>query len=578
MTGPYVEKNNDENSKRITYILIGIFFIAGFITFKLFMKSIVEHNQYLALAKNQYYIKEQNPSRRGTIYAQDVTAEDKLFPIAINLEKFNVSLVPKNIKDKKEVAKNLSPIIGMKESEIMDKINNDKPYIPPIKKRIEKEAADKIVDLKMAGVFIEPEGVRFYPEDSLACHILGFVNAESRGNYGVEAFYDDQLRGRGGTIEGEKDTLGRMISVLNEEDVKNGTDLVLTIERNVEYMAHEKLAAAIEKFQADDGSITIMEPQTGKILAMVALPDYNPNKYNEVPPDQQNLFLNPVISNVFEPGSIFKPIIMSFAVNEGKVEPDTQEVFSNMTVVQGYEIHTAQDKAFGRETMTQVLENSDNVAMVWVSDQLGNDTMYKYLTDYGFGFKTNIDLTGETTGDLMELKKWRDINRATISFGQGISVTPLQILNAISAIANKGKLMKPYVVEKMVRKEQGEVEIKPQEIKQVVSEDTAQKLGGMMVSVVERGHGKQAGVAGYKVAGKTGTAQIPKPSSEGGGYYEDRHIGSFAGFFPADSPRFAMIVRLTNPKNTEWAESSAAPTFGEMAKWLLDYYQIPPSQ
>jgi cell division protein FtsI/penicillin-binding protein 2 len=216
--------------------------------------------------------------------------------------------------------------------------------------------------------------------------------------------------------------------------------------------------------------------------------------------------------------------------------------------------------------------------MVWISDQLGNDTMYKYFVDFGFGKKTGIDLSGETSGSILDITKWRDITRATTSFGQGISVTPLQVLMATSVIANNGKLMKPYVVDKMIRSEEGEVKTKPEEINQVISEETAQKLTGMMISVVVNGHGKKAAVQGYKVAGKTGTAQVPKPPSEGGGYYEDRHIGSFAGFFPADNPKFVMIVRLDNPKNTEWAESSAAPTFGEIAKWLLDYYQIPPSE
>ena len=198
--------------------------------------------------------------------------------------------------------------------------------------------------------------------------------------------------------------------------------------------------------------------------------------------------------------------------------------------------------------------------------------------DYGFGHKTNIDLTGEATGYVLEVDKWKELNRATMSFGQGISVTPIQITSAIAAIANNGKYMKPYVLDKMIRPEMGETVTSPEEVRQVISEETSQKLTAMMISVVERGHGKKAGVPGYKVAGKTGTAQITRPLNEGGGYYEDKHIGSFAGFFPADNPRFAMLVRISNPKNTQWAEESAAPTFGEIARWMLDYYQIPPSK
>lgn len=578
MARPYQADSTDIYSKRISYVVAIFFVIAAILLFSLFKKSILEHGRYLALAKNQYYIEKENPSKRGTIYATDITSPDGVYPLATNVEKYSVSVIPKNIKDKEDASEKLSQILGMNESEIFEKINNDKPYIPPLKKHLDKADADKIIDQKLAGVYIESEDTRYYPENNLAGQVLGFVNADGQGNYGVEGYYDDQLRGRGGTIEGEKDTLGRLISVVKEEEVRDGTDLVLTIERNVQYMAEEKLKQAIDQFKADDGSITIIEPQTGKILAMAGYPNYDPNKYSEVPENEQKVFLNPVISNVYEPGSIFKPIIMSAALNEGKVEPDTEGTFSNMTSVQGYEIHTAQDKAFGKETMTQVLENSDNVAMVWVADLLGNETMYKYLMDYGIGQKTGIDLTGETTGYVSELESWNDITRATVSFGQGMSVTPLQVLMATAAVASNGKMVKPYVVDKMVRPEQGEAITSTVEGKQVISQEAAQKLNGMLVSVVERGHGKQAGVSGYKVAGKTGTAQIPKPPSEGGGYYEDKHIGSFAGFFPADNPRFAMLVRLSNPKNTEWAESSAAPTFGAMAKWLLDYYQIPPNQ
>lgn len=577
MNQPYTHEKSDNSLSRISYLMIVVFLISGALLFRMFQKTVIEHGQYVAMAKNQYYISEENPSKRGVIYAEDITSEDKVSPIATNIERFSIGAVPKNIKDKKEVAKELADILGMDKQEIFDKINNDKPYIPPIKKGVEKDISDKVINLKLAGIYIQSESDRYYPDDNLASQVLGFVDAQGKGEYGIESYYNDQLRGRGGMMVGEKDTLGRVISVTEQEEVKNGTNLVLTIERNVQYTAQQILKSAIDKYQADDGSITIIEPSTGKIIAMAGYPDFNPNKYNEVPTDQQSLFLNPVISDVYEPGSIFKPIVMSAAVNEGKIEPDTTGDFSNMTVVQGYEIHTAQDKAFGHETMTQVMENSDNVAMVWVADQLGNETMFKYLDQFGFGHKTGIDLSGETTGSMLQLKNWRDINRATISFGQGISVTPLQVLLAISTIANNGVMMKPYVVDKLARPE-GDVETKPQEIARIISEDSAHKTTGMMISVVINGHGKKAAVSGYSVAGKTGTAQVPRPASEGGGYYDDKHVGSFAGFFPADNPRFAMLVRLSNPKNTDWAEASAAPTFGEMAKWMLDYYQIPPNQ
>src|SRR3990167_2217076 len=383
MSHPYRETNGDHSGKRISTLTLIVFFVSAILLFKMFQKSVLEHSQYAALAKNQYYIKEENPSKRGKIYAQDITAIDGKYPLAINVEKFGVNVIPKNIKDKNETAKQLAIILQMAERDIFDKINNNKPYIPPLARKIEKDVADKIINLDLAGVYMQSENYRYYPEDNLASQLLGFVNSEGAGNYGVEAYYNDLLRGRGGEVEGEKDTLGRIISIVKQEEVRDGTDLVLTIERNVQYMAQEKLKAAIEKYQADDGVVIIVEPQTGKIIAMVTLPDFNPNKYNELKQEDQKLFLNPAIANVFEPGSIIKPLIMGIALNEGKIQPDTEEIFSNFTVVQGYEIHTAQDKAFGKETMTQVLENSDNVAMIWVADKLGNDEMYKYLQRFG---------------------------------------------------------------------------------------------------------------------------------------------------------------------------------------------------
>ena len=246
-----------------------------------------------------------------------------------------------------------------------------------------------------------------------------------------------------------------------------------------------------------------------------------------------------------------------------------------MVKVDSYEIHTSTNEAYGEETMTQVLENSDNVAMVWLSEKIGKEKMYEYIKNYGFGRKSGIELDNENAGKVDDMKNWSNTQRATIAFGQGITTTPLQMTTATNAIANKGKLMQPYIIEKAINSSDQEETTQPKEIASVISSETAAKVVGMMVSVVENGHGKKAAVEGYKVAGKTGTAQVPKP---GGGYYPDRHIGSFVGFAPVSNPKFTMLVRLNNPKAVEWAESSAAQAFGEMARWLLDYFRVAPGE
>ena len=558
-------------ANRISILSGLVFMIFVIYGFKLFSIAILNHKTFSDLALNQHLVKKEVDPKRGTIYANST---EGLFPLATTDEKFTITAIPKNIKDKDAATKLLSSISGKPENEIKDLINNNKLYIPPIIRRADKSTAQKILDAKIAGLIVIPEYVRYYPENNLASHVIGFTNYDKNGNYGVEQYYNDQLRGISGAVVAKKDNKGRFIDIINsEKNVENGASLVLTIDNNVQYIVEKELSSAIEKYGASSGQAVIVNVENGEIIALASKPDYDPNKFNEVKSEDQNKYVDPVISEVYEPGSILKPLIVSVGLESEKIKPDTEGEFSNMVVVQGYEIHTAQDKAFGKETITQILENSDNVAMVWIADQIGNDTLYEFLQKFGFGTKFSIDLSGETTGNLPDKKNWRDINRATISFGQGISATPLQIVMGYQAIGNNGKLMQPHIVKEIIRADGTKKEIEKKELRQVISSVTASEVKRMLISVVERGHGKRAKVDGYAIGGKTGTAQIPK--KDGGGYEENAHVGSFAGLVPGDNPKFAMLIKLDRPTNVEFAESSAAPTFGEIAKFLLQYYQIP---
>ncbi len=552
--------------KRLNITFGVILLMAAIFLFRLFQKQVLEHQSYIAAAENQYIVKEELPAQRGKIYASD------MFPLATNTQYYQVLAVPQNIKNPEEVANKLSPLVGIAQNDLFNEINNNKKY-KLLKHGLTEAEGDQIAALKITGIMILPEASRVYPEKTLAAQILGFVNKDGDGQYGLEGYFNEQLKGFQGQISAEKDIYGRLFNIGEKINPQDGSDYTLTIDHNIQYQAEAVLKSAVKKYQADSGSIVILDPKTGKILAMAGEPTYDPNKYNEIPQDKQNVFNNPAIASAWEPGSVFKPLIMAAAINEEKVQPETEEIFSNKVTVDSYEIHTSTDQAYGRESMTQVLENSDNVAMVWVSEQLGKDLEYKYVKDFGFGSKTGIELDTESEGKVLDVKKWSNTQRATISFGQGIAITPLQLVAAIGAIANGGKLMKPYVVSEIIDANGHKEERIPQEVSQVITSDTASKVAQMMVSVVEKGHGKKAAVLGYKVAGKTGTAQVPKP---GGGYYTDRHVGSFVGFAPVEDPKFVMLVRLDQPKNVDWAESSAAPTFGEMAKWLLDYLRVSP--
>lgn len=561
---------NREEWKTRIQVLVGVSLVLTLILgYRFFQKQIMERGNYLVQAAEQYIVKKDLPAMRGKIYFSD------MFPAATNTRLYQVLVVPKQVIEKEQVAEKLATILDLEEKDIFEKINNEKYYVPPLKHRLSEEEGQKIVNLKLKGVVIVPESIRLYPEGQLASQVLGFVDANGEGKYGLEGYFNDQLKGIGGEIYGEKDTKGRVFDINSQLSARNGTDYVLTLNHDIQYKTEEVLKNSVEKYQADSGNIIIMEPKTGRILAMANFPTYDPNLYNKVPQDNQKVFNNDAVSAPWEPGSVFKPLIMAAAINDGKVQPDTENVFGSSVTINGYNIHTSTNQAYGRESMTKVLENSDNVAMTWVAGLLGKETMYKYLQDYGFGRKTGIELDNETPGDLKEPKKWSDVQQATISFGQGITATPLQLLNATSAIANQGKLMQAYIVDKTVDYSGKEDQRKSKEITQTITADTANKVKDMMVSVVVNGHGKKAAVEGYKVAGKTGTAQVPKP---GGGYYDNRHVGSFVGFAPADNPKFAMIVKLDNPKNVDWAESSAAPTFGEMAKWLLTYMGVAPTE
>lgn len=573
-----ITDQNQILSRRIS-ILAAFFLVLLLILIgRLIQKQIFEHQEYLAMAKDQQQFSQSELAERGKILMHDdLESNGSLVELAIDVKKYDISVIPKNISNKSQTAQILSSILGLSNEELFNKINNDKLYLPPIAKSVDGTVADKIKEQSLSGVLVTDVYSRFYPENQLLSQSLGFVNADGVGKYGLENYYNNELTGYSGQKLAEKDTLGRIIDLIKEQPAQNGDTLVLTVDRSVQYYVEKTLERAITEYQADSGSVIIVEPATGRIVALANKPDFNPNEFNKITVDKLSLFMNEAISGAWEPGSIMKPVTMSAALDTGKVTPETTGDYPNMVVVDGYEIHTALDESFGHETMTQVLENSDNVAMVDVSNKLGNETMYNNLQSFGLLDKTNIDISGESTGQIPNLKNWRNISRANISFGQGITVTPIQMVMAYAAIANGGKLVTPHIVDKIIDGNGNEKNIQTKEVAQVVQSSTATQIKDMLVSVVVNGHGKKAAVSGFKIAGKTGTAQVAK--ADGNGYEEDIHNGSFAGFAPADNPKFAMLVRLNNPKTVEFAESSAAPVFGQIANYLLNYYyKLPANQ
>ncbi len=563
---------DENNTLRVKFVAFFFLFLSFILVVRLFQKQILESKNYLVQAKGQQQFSKVELAKRGKIFFHD-SAEDltKNYAMAYDIKSFSIFVVPKNIVDKHKTAAKLASFIGKSEMEVYGDINNDKTYLPALKKGLSYEEADKVETLELTGVYVLPEYKRYYPENEFSSQILGFVDAEGNGKYGFEGFYDKELKGSSGKITGEKDTLGRIISLFSEETPKNGTNYVLSVDRSVNFYMYQALRKAMDDYQAESGLVVAVDVKSGKIIGMSSLPSFDPNKYQEYANNkQEELFKNPVIANTYEPGSIFKPIIVASGLDSGKITPDSGSTFGASVDVQGFTIHTAEDKAFGAEKIGDILKHSDNVGMVWVGQQIGSPTINDYLKKFGFSEKTGIDLSGENIGIIQQLKNWGEIGRSTISFGQGISVTPIQLAMAYAAIANKGVLLKPHIVDKMVTDSGGLSEVETTEVRRVMSEKTASDLTQMLIGVVEEGYGKKAGVPGFWVAGKTGTAQIPNTDSPG--YQEGIFIHSFAGFAPANDPKFALLVRLDKPKNAKFAESSAAPVFGNIASYLLNYY------
>jgi len=548
---------------RIRFLLILAMFLVGILIWRMCNLQIAQHNYYLGLAFGQQRFDKAQMAQRGKLLVHDSMSEDSVYyPLAFDVKTYAIWVVPKNVKNKDNVATILADSTGISKDEIFGKINNDKLYIPPIKRGLKYDEANVISDKKISGVFVMPEYSRYFPEGSLASQDLGFVNSTGDGKYGLEGYYNSELKGKDGSIQGEQDTLGRVINLLQQNDPQDGVSYVLTLDRSVQYYVEKKLKEAIEKYQAESGTVVVMDIQTGGIVAMANSPDFDPNNYRDQAQNDQSLFANPAISSVFEPGSIFKTITMAAAIDQGVVTPETEGVFDATVKVGNHTISTAEGKAFGKETMTQVLQNSDNVAMVWLSEKMGNDMMYKYLKSFGFLDKTGIDLDTESNSIVQPLKQWKDITRATLSFGQGVSVTPIQMVAAYAAIANNGKYIYPHIVDKIIMPDGTEKKIEKKEGEQVLKESVAAQVRDMLRSVVELGHSKLAAVPGFNVGAKTGTAQIPNPDGTG---YEDSpdklgiYNHSLAGFAPTDKPRYALLVKLTKPKTAKYAESTAAP-------------------
>lgn len=567
----------EEKNYRMYFIVVFFAFVAVNIVIRLYTLQVAAYETYKELAEGQHSLFKKLVPKRGEIFLSD---RNGLYPAAVNKETKMAYAVPKEIEEPEIAALKIADVLGLDTNDLKEKFGHKDDMYEVLKHKLSDEEITRVKDLKLDGIHLAEESFRYYPAGELASHVVGFVGWSENvfgGRYGGEAYYEDILKGQEGELFQNRDTSGRWISTGVKEitHAKDGSDLVLTIDHVVQYETEKILKSAVNKHKADRGTIIVMEPGTGKILAMASYPNFNPNEYGTV--ENMEAFRNVAVSDAYESGSVFKSMTLAAALDDDKISPDTTYTDTGAVTEAGYTIQNSDQKANGVQTMTQVLEASLNTGVIYAEKLMGNKTFGEYVRRFGFGELTNIDLPGEAKGNIKNLENLKsNIQHFTASFGQGITVTPIQLVSAYNAIASGGTLMKPYIVDRMIHPDGTEQKTEPQEIRRVIGQKAAREISEIMRSVVVKGHGKQANVPGYAVCGKTGTAQVA--SSTAKGYEEGMNIGSFVGFAPLENPRFTILVRIDNPKDVAWAESSAAPTFGELMKFLLEWGNVEPQE
>lgn len=566
-------KKNISHNWRINVLFIFILLLSSFVTGRIFYLQVLANDNFTAQAEDQREFSSILLPERGKIYMVD--RFETPTQLATNGNEYSVYAIPKDIEDKEDFANKISELLDVDHDILLNRISKkDDPY-EPVKAVISEEKKIELEALDLSGIGFEVSQRRIYPNNNLASQVSGFLSEKDDngvGQYGVEEYYDKELSGKPGFASGEKDSLG--LGFLSKDSqsypAMNGDLIFLSIDPNVQFKIEDELKSVVEKWGVESASVIVMEPSSGRILGMANYPDFDPNNYSSV--KDISYFTNRSVSGQYEPGSIFKPITMAIGIDIGVISPDTTYEDKGYLSISGYTIKNYDQKVHGVNTMTQVLEKSLNTGTVFAVEKIPKETYFDYIKKFGFGEKLGVDLPAEANGDIRNLATNRDINYATASFGQGIAVTPLQMLSAISVIANGGDLIRPHVVDQILHANGSRDHTKTEDIRRVISKETAEKVKKMMVSVVENGFDK-AKVPGYFVAGKTGTAQIPSTDGKG---YSDETVHSFIGFAPAYDAKFAVLFKIDKPKDVRFASQSLTEPFSNVIEYLLHYYEIPP--
>jgi len=582
-------RNSQSFQGKISFIHFLFIILFLFLGHRLFNIQIQENLKFVNQAEALHDTTTILPPNRGSIYFQDKNKE--YIPVAINKKYNSLFAIPKEIENPEEVSEFLFKTIplsyGLSYEQIFSRLSKvDDPYEPLLKKIEDDDLIDNIKNAQIKGIHLKEENYRYYPLGSSAAQVIGFVGEADdgliKGRYGLESYYDTILSGKRGIFMGIKDALGRLVrsNFSEEEKTIEGLSIETTIDKSIQFATDKALKNLIEYREASKGTIIVMEVKTGRILALANLPTFNLNDFSDI--KNYSIFRNFATEERYEPGSVIKPFTMAAGIDTDKVTPDTTYIDKGYYDIGGFHIVNYKNQVHGKTTMRDVLNYSINTGAIFVSEQVGNETLRKYFKKFGFANTTGIDLPLEISGDLsnLEYPKYRPTNLATASYGDGISVTPIALIRAYTIIANKGRLVTPYLVESTRDRAGNRTSLISTEFssnpEQIISQETAETLTSMLIGVIEDGYGGNAKTKGYSLAGKTGTSFVSLEDEKG---YSDDVVHSFVGFFPASSPKYIILVKMDKP---QWGKDAASHTvtlaFKEVEQFLINYYNIPPDE
>ena len=557
-------RKGSSNSGRFVFLLVLIGLLLLAVAVRVVWIQGFAAPAYAVKASEQRMRKIELSPRRGTIYDREGE------PLAVSIDAPTVYAAPNAITDKDGTAKALASVLGGNPADYRAKLNKDTGFVY-IARKVDRGRAKTLEGMKISGVGLIDDTKRMYPSNSLACQVLGFVGVDGGGLAGVEKRYDKILAGQAGEFIGERDPYGRPIpgGVQKNQEPVDGHDIVLTIDKDIQYHAQMELEAAVKEWGASAGSVVVMNPQNGEIYAMASTPTFDPNNYAKADP---RAFRNRPVSDTYEPGSTIKSITAASVIDKGLFTPDSKFHLPPTLTVANRTIHDAESRGTVDWTLTQIVTNSSNVGAVKLGMRLGKQGLYDYFKRFGLTEATGVDYPGEARGWLPPPSLWSASSIANIPFGQGVSATPLQLARAVSAIANGGQLITPHFL-LSVPQDPG----KPLDWKQrpAISRAAAVTTTNVLKHVVTEGTGKAAAVSGYSVAGKTGTAQVALP--DGRGYADGVYIASFIGYLPADDPRLLIEVKLDEPTKAIFGGAVAAPVFAKLAQFSVDHLKILPT-